>query len=297
MDLFPLRVFLTVASERSFSRAAAKLFRTQSAVSQSVRRLEAELKETLFDRTSKEGRLTEAGRVLKDYAEKILRLSDEAGAAVADLKSLKRGRVTIGANDAGVEALIPLVARLRERNKAIEFDVRRAATRHVGVEILQGTLDFGVATFAPIEAGLRSVVIGADELVVLTHPRHPFAGKKQVTMAEFGRQDVIAHNDPSPAREHVLRRFEEMRIPLNIRISLPSLDGVKRAVEQGLGVALLPRRCATMEIENRRLAATHIAHLRLPRDLRLVYRRARNYSNAALAFLGVAEEEHRGPRK
>src|SRR6266545_2045340 len=273
MDLFLLRVFLMVASERSFSRAAAKLFRTQSAVSQAIRRLESSLGEPLFDRRSKEASLTEAGRVVKD------------------LKELKRGRVVLGSNESAVEALLPLNERFRQEHPDVEFDVRRAAARHLSVEVLQGALDFGVMTFAPNEARLRSVVIGHDELVVLTHPRHPFASRKSVTMAEFGRETVIAHNDPSPARERVLRRFEEQNVPLNIRISLPSLDGVKRAVERKIGIALLPKRCALAEIEAGRLAAIRLPGLSLPRDLRLVYRSAGNYSNAAQAFLALARRE------
>lgn len=291
MDLFLLRVFLMVASERSFSRAAAKLFRTQSAVSQAIRRLESSLGEPLFDRRSKEASLTEAGCVLKDYAERVLRLADEAERAVKDLRELKRGRVVLGSNESAVEALLPLIERFRQEHPEVEFEVRRAAARHLPVEILQGALDFGVMTFAPNEARLRSVVIGHDELVVLTHPRHPFASRKSVTMAEFGRETVIAHNDPSPARERVLRRFEGQNVPLNIRISLPSLDGVKRAVERKIGIALLPKRCALAEIEAGRLAAIRLPGLSLPRDLRLVYRRAGNYSNAAQAFLALARRE------
>ena len=90
-----------------------------------------------------------------------------------------------------------------------------------------------------------SLSLGTDELVLLVKPGHPLAGRKQITMEEMGRQTVIAHNDPSPARDRVLRLYEQRHAPLNIRISLPSLDGIKRAVEMGLGVALLPRRCAT----------------------------------------------------
>ena len=100
MELAELQVFLTVASERSFSRAAAKLHRTQPAVSQAIRRLEDELGERLFDRSSKQGALTEAGRVLRDYALRLMRLSEEAEIAVRELRDLRRGRVLIGANEA-----------------------------------------------------------------------------------------------------------------------------------------------------------------------------------------------------
>jgi DNA-binding transcriptional LysR family regulator len=285
MDIFSLRVFLMVAEERSFSRAAVRLFRTQSAVSQAVRRLETHLHETLFDRTTRDARLTEAGRTLKDYAERVLSVTEEAERAVRALKDMKRGRVVIGANESGVEVLIPLIAGFRETHPGVEFDVKRSASRLLGADVLAASLDFGVVTFSPSEKGLKTVVLGSDELVVLSHPKHPFAKRARVTMAEFGRETVIAHSDPSPARERVLRRFEERGVPLNIKVSLPSLDGVKRAVERGMGVALLPRRTALSEIEAGRLAATHLPELRRPRELRLVYRSAGNFGNAAQAFL------------
>ena len=90
MELAELRVFLMVASERSFSRAATKLHRTQPAVSQAIRRLEEEVGERLFDRSSKDGTLTEAGRVLRDYAERLQRLSEEAQSSVRELRDLQR---------------------------------------------------------------------------------------------------------------------------------------------------------------------------------------------------------------
>ena len=122
--------------------------------------------------------------------------------------------------------------------------MRRVPSRQVGVEVPQGSLDFGVVTFQPAERGLLTMSLGPDELVMLVHPQHPLAGRKEVTMAEFGRETVIAHNDPSPARERVLRAFEQKHAPINIQIALPSLEAIKRAVEMKMGVALLPRRCA-----------------------------------------------------
>jgi DNA-binding transcriptional LysR family regulator len=108
-------------------------------------------------------------------------------------------------------------------------------------------------------------------------------------MEEFGRQTVIAHNDPSPRRDRVLRLFEQKHAPINIQMSLPSLDGIKRAVEMNLGVALLPRRCALSEIARKQLAAVRVPQLRVPRDLRLIHRRTGESSHAASAFLEAAQ--------
>jgi DNA-binding transcriptional LysR family regulator len=158
----------------------------------------------------------------------------------------------------------------------------------VAHEVLLRTVDFGVLTFKPVERDLSSVVLGSDELVLLVPPGHALAGGNPITMEEMGRQTVIAHNDPSPARDEVLRLFEQRQATLNIRISLPSLDAIKRAVETGLGVALLPRRCAQEEIARGQLAAVRVPELSSVRELHLVYHRAGVKTHAGKAFLKVA---------
>ena len=289
MELSELRVFLKVAAERSFSRAAMKLHRTQPAVSQSIRRIESALGERLFDRATKDATLTEAGRLLKDYAERLLRLEEEAEAAVRDLKDLRRGRVLVGANEASVHAVLPLISRFRHEHPLVHVDVRRVPARQIGAEVAQGSLDFGVLTFQPAEAGLKSVTLGNDELVMLVHPSNPLAKRREVALAECARQPVVAHNDPSHLRERVLRLFEQQHIPANILISLPSLEGIKRAVAMQLGVALLPRRCAEAEIERGELVALHVQEVRFRRQVRLIYRKAGERSHAAAAFLKMIE--------
>ena len=289
MELNELQVLQAVAAERSFSRAAIRLHRTQPAVSQAIRRLEDELGERLFDRASKGGRLTEAGTILLDYAERLTRLKDAAEGAVRELQELRRGRVVIGVNEAAVHVLLPIVVQFREAYPHAQVEMRRVQSRQIPGEVLNRSLDFGLVTFPPGERGLLSVPLGVDELVMLTHPTHPLARRRQVTMEEFGRQTVIAHNDPSPRRERVLRLFEQKHAPINIQMSLPSLDGIKRAVEMNLGVALRPRRGALSEIARKQLAAVRGPQLRVPRSLRLLYRQTGESSHAANAFLEAAQ--------
>jgi len=290
MDIAGVKTFLAVAEERSFSRAAAKVHRTQPAVSQAVRRLEADLGEQLFDRSSKTGTLTDAGKVLQNYGQRLVRLAEETESAMRELRDLRRGRVLIGANEAAIHTLLPLVARFRQRHAEVVIDVRRVPARQLAVEVQQGSLDFGALTFHPSEPGLVEVPIGSDELVLLVHPSHALAGRKQVSMDEVAAEPVVAHNDPSPARERVLRLFEQRHIPLKMVIALPSLDGIKRAVELKLGVAMLPRRCAVTEIASGRLVAMPIAGISRRRQVTLVCRRAHR-SHASDAFLSVAQEK------
>lgn len=290
MDFTQLKVFLTVAAERSFSRAATRLYRTQPAISQAVRRLEADLGERLFDRSSKHAKLTEAGRLLEEYGLRLLRLAEETEGAVRDLRDLRRGRVLVGANEAGVHALLPILGRFQASAPHVHVDVRRVATRQIPAEVIDGSLDFGVLTFNPGDRLLHSVRVGTDDIVLLVPRQHRLAHQKRVRMGDLTRERIIAHNDPSPARDRVLRSFEQRHLPLDIHISLPSLDAIKRAVELGMGVALLPRRCAIAEIATRRLVAVPVVHLRWPRQVRLIFRATGDRSRAAASFLKTARD-------
>lgn len=288
MTFEDLRVFCTVAAERSFSRAARKLRRTQPAVSQAIRRLEQAAGERLIDRSSRDGTLTDAGQLLLEYGNRLLHLADEASQAVGALREIRKGRVLIGANDAGLYPLLPLVAEYRREFPEIVIDVRRVASRQMAQEVLLRSVDIGVLTFNPPERELQSVLVSTDELVVLVRPDHPLAKQAQISLEEFGRQSVVAHNDPSPTRDQVLRAYEQRHAPLNIKLALPNLDSVKRAVTMGLGVALLPRRCAQEEIERGDLVAILSPELRATRQVRLVARQDGGLSHAARAFLELA---------
>ena len=290
MQLQDLQSFVTVAEERSFSKAARRLHRTQPAVSQAIKRLEDELGDRLFDRSSKNGALTEAGVLLRDHAVRLLRMADEAGSAVRELQQVRRGRVILGANEAAVHSVLPFLREFAASHPQVSIEVRRIPSRRMAAELLDRAIDFGVLTFQPPDRSLQSLVLGSDDLVLLVHPQHPLAKRQTVSLEEAGRQVVIAHNDPSPARDQVLRLSERKHTPLNIQVSLPSLDGIKRAVELGVGVAVLPRRCALAEIQQRNLVAVKIPELTGRRVVRFVFRRTVDLTHAAAAFLQLVKD-------
>ena len=289
MQLPDLAAFLAVASDRSFSAAARRLHRTQPAISQAVRRLEDELGERLFDRSSRDGTLTEAGRLLRDYAQRLLGLASEAQTAVQELQQVRRGRVIVGANEAAVHSLLPHLERFAAAHPQVAIDVRRVPSRQIATAVLDRSIDFGVLTFLPADRGIQTLPLGGDDIVLLTSPKHALSSRRRVSIEEVGRQVVIAHNDPSPTRDRVLRAYERRHTSINIQISLPSLDGIKRAVEMGIGVALLPRRCALTEIARGHLVAIKVPELGATRQVRLVFRRTGERSRAADAFLEVVK--------
>jgi len=287
MELDELKVFLAVADSRSFTKAAAVTFRTQSAVSQAIRRLEDDLGERLFDRSVKDGQLTEAGSVLADYARQMVRLVDEASGAVRELRDLKRGRIRVGSNEASMHVLVPIVRRLQEQHPHVLVDVQRMSSRQISGALADGSIDFGVLTFDPKQSDLKYVLLGRDELVLLVPPAHPLAKRRAASERDIAELPIVAHNDPSPARSRVLSYFEGRQESLDIRVAMSSLDAIKHAVESGVGVAILPRRCAAGEIATRRLVALELPHLRMRRELRLTYSAKRDLSRAAAAFLEV----------
>src|SRR5438105_2439264 len=131
MDLNQLEVLLAVAREKSFSRAAESLHRTQPAVSQAIRRLETELDESLFDRSSKDGTLTNAGRVLVEYAQQMLNMRSHAHSAIRELRDLRHGKLSLGANEYTVMGLLPLIPIFRARHPHLKIEVKRSLASRI----------------------------------------------------------------------------------------------------------------------------------------------------------------------
>jgi DNA-binding transcriptional LysR family regulator len=290
MDINQLEVLIAVANERGFSRAADKLYRTQPAISQAIRRLEEEVGEPLFDRSSKDGTLTASGQVLLKYAQQIMNLRRDAKLAVKELKDLQRGKVTLGANEYTVMYLLPVISVYRVRHPHIKIEVKRDLASRIPSEVLKRDVEIGIVSFRPHDPALQTVSVATDELALIVSPEHPLAGKRMVSVRELGVESFIAHNVRSPYRERVVQTFEKHRTPLNISMELPTLEAIKRFVEQGMGVALVPRLAAQAEIERGQVAALTVREMRLERKLYLIYRKGAKLSHAARAFLHVARD-------
>jgi DNA-binding transcriptional LysR family regulator len=298
MDLGQLEVFLAVAREGKFSRAAEKLHRTQSAVSQSVHKLEADIGEPLFDRSSRDGLLTDAGRVLQEYAGRLLNLRDDATGALAELRELQRGKLAIAANEFTALYLLPVLAEFRRLHPMIRIMVQRSLGSHIPDDVLRHNSELGVLTYDPEEPQLHSIVVYLDELIFVVPPTHPLAAEAQVSIRQLGAESFVAHIVSSPYREKVIPAFKRHKTPLHMDIELPTLQAIKRFVAMGNGVALLPEISVENELARGELVRIPVRELRLHRKLRVVYRKAASISHAARAFLKVAEAvsiRRRGP--
>ena len=180
MDLFQLEVFLTVTREGNFSRAAEKLYRTQPAISQAIRKLENDIGELLFDRSSRDGRLTDAGQVLLEYAGKLLNLREEAHTALREIREMHKGNLVIAANEYTSMYLLPVLAQFRMNYPMIKATVQRSLASRIPVDLLGHNTELGVISYNPEEPLLRSIVVFRDELEFVVHPRHPLASAGQL---------------------------------------------------------------------------------------------------------------------
>ena len=285
MELQQLETFLAVVEERSFSRAAQRLLRTQPAVSQVIRKLEDELGEPLFERALRDGSLTAAGEVLRTYAERLVGLRAEAASAVRELKMLERGHLNLAANEYTTLYLLPLLDRFRHISPHISLAVQRSLASRIPDDLLARRAELGVLSFRPDPEQFRSIQVYSDGVAFLVHAGHPLAGRRRVHLRELGAQHFVAHNVASPLRRRIIAIFAEHKTPLNIGVELPSLEAVKRFVAMGNGVAFLPELAAEKEIESGELVKVPVAEVKLERQLRLVHRRAGTLSHSAIAFL------------
>ena len=285
MELSQLETFLAVAEERSFSRAAQRLHRTQPAISQVIRKLEASVGETLFDRAARDGSLTAAGVLLRDYAQRLLALRREASSALDELKSLERGRLQLAANEYTCLYLLPVIDAFRREFPHVNVTVHRLLASRIAEELNLRSFEIGVVSFRPDPAQFRTIAVYGDSLAFVVSPSHPLAGAERVSISELGQENFIAHNVTSPLRKKVIETFQRYRTPLNMAIELPTIEAIKRFVAMGGGVALVPHLAVARELKMGDLVRVKVDELEIKRVLRLVHRRQATLSYAARAFL------------
>jgi DNA-binding transcriptional LysR family regulator len=289
MDINQLEVLVAVAREKSFSRAAEVLNRTQPAVSQAIRRLERDVGEKLIDRSSKDGTLTFAGELLVDHARQMLNLRNAARTAIKEVRDLHEGKVTISANEHTVFYLLPVITEFRKLHPRIRIEVQRGVASRIPKQITAREVELGVVSFKPNDPSINSVPVFVDELILVVEPGHRLASESSVSVKQLGKETFIAHNAPSPYRQKVIETFEKYNTPLNILIELPSLEAIKLLVEAGAGIALVPKLTAKAEINDGRLKGLSVDGMKLERKLNIVYRKNAALSHAALEFITTAK--------
>lgn len=290
MDFGELQMFLAVAREGSFSRAAEKLYRTQPAVSLSVRKLEESIGQSLFVRGSRPIRLTDAGKLLQEYAERLINLRDEVKKGLSELEGLRRGELSLGVNESSIHALIPALARFRKAHPGVQVRVHRVYSRDIPHEVLNYRLDLGAVSFIPREPQLHATEILRDELALVVPPNHALARRQKVSIADLGKEIFVAHIVESPFRRRVIELFARNETPLNMEVEMPTIESIKRFVQMGMGVAIVPRMCIEWEVARGLLKEVHVKQLNLPRHLYMISRRGAKLPHAASELLRLLRQ-------
>jgi DNA-binding transcriptional LysR family regulator len=291
VDIHAIEVFQMVASERSFSRAAEKLFRTQPAISMVVQRLEGDLGEKLIDRSGREFLLTDAGQMVLEYARRFQNLRREMQNALEELRDNAAGRLVIGANESTTLYLLKHIQRYRRRFPRVRVLVRRSLSSLIPAQLNDGDLELGVISYEPADERLASRVIYNDHLAFVVSPRHRLADREAVSISELGMETFIAHHVHSPYREVVLREFQHRKVSLHMELEMPTVESIRKLVQRNEGVAFLPRMCVEQELEQGTLREVRVDELYVERKIRLVYPARRALSHAARAFLELIGQD------
>jgi DNA-binding transcriptional LysR family regulator len=243
----------------------------------------------LFDRSSREGILTDAGRVLQEYAERLLNLRKDAQEALVELRELQKGRLAIAANEFTSLYLLSVLGQFRRLHPMIKIAVQRSLGSRIPDDVLRHSAELGVLSYDPQDPQLHSVVVYLDELIFVVPASHPLAGEKQVSIRQLGAESFVAHNVASPYRDKVIEAFQRHKTPLHMGVELPTLQAIKQFVAMGNGVAFVPEISAESELSRGELVSISVNELNFHRKLRLIYRKSASLSHAARAFLKVAE--------
>jgi DNA-binding transcriptional LysR family regulator len=290
MNLHYLRVFLTVAEHEHITRASEELIISQPAVTKTIQHLEQEVGLELIERHGRRIALTHAGRVLHKYARRVFALEREMEDALAALRDVEAGEVTLAASmTTGVYLLPPIVALFRSRYPQVKLQISILNSSEIVEQTLSWNLDFGLvegdASALPTELDVE--VFDHDELVLVISPHHHWRGVQTLNPEELGKGELLLREQGSGIREvieHALRQHDVHIYPL---LTVPDNEAIKQMVLSGVGAAIVSALAVQRELAAGDLLRIPIAGLELRPELSLVRRKDKQLSRAAQAFCAL----------
>ena len=286
MNATQLAAFVAVAEAGGFTRGAERLMVSQPAVSLQVADLEKSLGAKLFDRLPRGVRMTAAGEVLLNHARRMASMQHDAQNAIAHLLGLTRGRLTIGASLTIGSYLLPaILAQFRRKYPQVELVLEIANTQHIEQMLLENRLDLAF-TEGLVPGGVMSgQVIQEDRLVPIAPPKHPILKQKRITAAMLCREDLILREPGSGTREVVEDALARRKLKIKPVMSLGSSEAIKRAVQAGIGLAIVSELTIENELRARALVVVPVVDLSIKRPLVLLRLPGKSDSPAAAAFV------------
>jgi DNA-binding transcriptional LysR family regulator len=287
-----LRILKAIVQEKSFKKAAESLYISQPAVSFQIQNLERSLNTALFYRHSRKAQLTEAGKLLSEYAIKILSLCEESYRSIKDLENLKFGSLTIGASQTIGTYLMPkLIGKFREKYPNVSVRLEVHSTRKAAWRVAKGSLDLAITGGeipGELEKGLEVQAYAWDELVLILPKKHPLADKEYLSQTDLYKLKFLTLEEDSSYRRVLNNILQENNIEsnkLDIEMELSSIEAIKNAVESGLGAAFVSISAIKKELKLDTLRYLRITNLNVKRRLSIIINKERYRSKAAEMFM------------
>ncbi|MFZ2870466.1 LysR family transcriptional regulator [Zavarzinia sp.] len=246
MELRQLQHFVAVAEEEQFTRAARRVNIVQSALSTSIRQLEVELGAPLFIRSTRQVRLTAAGRVLLDKARAVIEAARDAREAVAAVQGLRQGTLSIGSVQAlpAFLDLPSLLARFHRLHPGIEVRLCQGDAGHLIDKIRDDRLDLAILPLCDPPPDIATRLIACEDLVLATAPGHPLAGREALPLEALRGQPFVDFAPAWGTRRLIDRSFADAGQERHIAFEVSDLETLLELVARGLGVALIPEAIA-----------------------------------------------------
>lgn len=293
MDLGQLEALVQVAAQRNFSRAAETLGLTQPSVTARIQALERDLGETLFERNGRGVRLTDVGTSFLPHAQRVLRAVQDGRDVIQSMQQLELGMLRLGAAPTvGTYVLPELLKEFRSRHPGIEVSVATEHSEQIVQMVLSDEVQVGLErTITHPE--VVTVPLYQDEVVLITSPEHPFAKRENVTVEEVGQGRLIMFNRGSGYSTLVQNALREAGMLASPTMELDNMEATKKMVQEGLGIAILPKVAVEQELRRGELCQIQVDGMTMPRrEIAMIYRRGRPLSRAAEAFVRLLEERY-----
>jgi DNA-binding transcriptional LysR family regulator len=289
MELRHLRTIVAVARHRSFTKAAEELHLAQSAISQQIRRLEAELGIEVFRRTSRSVEVTAEGRLVLAHAHRVLAEMDDFHNQLEELTGLLRGTLRLGGTwPFGPYDLFAVLAEFRSDHPGVAVHMIEETQEEMLAMVRDDELDCAFASVDPDAIGedFAATLLWEDEFVLVAAVDHPLAGRPAITFEELASEDLITHRDNSALRRRLEATLGKRGLEPRIGFVCTEMSAVRALASQGLGVAVLPRSVA--ELDGPPIVLRPFRPEPITWPVALVWRASRRQPPAVTAFLALA---------
>ena len=294
MQIETLKIFCDLVETKNLSRAAERNFVTQSAVSQQVRGLEEKFKRRLLERMrgGREVGLTEEGEVFYEESRLVVAAYVHLEERMRTLTGTVSGTVHVATvYSIGLHELPAVVRRFMAAHPEAKIDLEYSRTTRIVRDVLAGTIELGVVAYPEKKRGLSIIPLGGDRLVLICPPGHPLAKHKKVQARDLNHQDFVLFERDIPTRRATDKILRAHGVSVKRVAEFDNIETIKRAVEVGIGAAIVPAPSVIDEARVGSLAVVALAEPEWTRTVGVIYRSDRTLNTAAKKFIQLLKEK------